>query len=185
MRRGRHHGEHGITLIETMVALSILSVGMTALAALLMSSVASNGRNSNDTRGTLVAEMLIEQITSKPLNTSFTLADCNPSGATTWTVNATSAAAPGAGANLDSNGNVDFTQSYTALTTSWPGYAMLYVTCGGNGAQVTYDVRWTVRTINGYANQITVSARQIGVTTNGTLLPFFAPPVTLKTVAGL
>ncbi len=180
----RNHGERGLTLIETMIALTILSVGMTALASLLMTSIASDSRNANDTRGTLLAQMVTEQIAAKPLNTSFTLTDCNPAGATTWTINTTAATTPGSGANLDSNGNVDFTQSYTSLTTTWPGYAMQYVTCGSGGTQVTYDVRWNMLKINAYTNQVTVAARQIGVTTNGKLLPYFAPPVTLKTVAG-
>lgn len=184
MRQRRNSSERGLTLIETMLALTILSVGMTALASLLMTSVAANGRNTTDTRGTLLAQMVMEQIASKPLNTSFTLTDCNPAGATTWTMTTTTAASPGAGASLDSNGNIDFTQAYTTLTTNSPGYAMKYVSCGANGAQVTYDVRWNVRTLTGYTSQITVSARQIGVTTNGTLLPYFAPPVTLKSVAG-
>jgi prepilin-type N-terminal cleavage/methylation domain-containing protein len=184
MQQRRKQNEHGLTLIETMLALTILSVGMTGLASLLITSVAANGRNTTDTRGTMLAQMVMEQIASKPLNTSFTLTDCDPAGATTWTINTASAASPGAGASLDANGNVDFTQSYTTLTTGSPGYAMKYVSCGANGAQVTYDIRWNVRTLNLYAHQVTVAARQIGVTTNGTQLPYFAPPVTLKSVTG-
>ncbi len=187
MRHPRNHGtgERGLTLIETMIALTILSVGMTGLATLLMTSVASDGRNTNDSRGTLLAQMVMEQIAAKAPNTGFTLTDCNPAGGTTWTINTTGAASPGAGASLDSNGNIDFTQSYTTLTTNSPGYAMLYVTCGANGAQVTYDVRWNVRKLNGYSSQITVAARQLGTPANGTSLPLFAAPVTLKSVTGL
>ncbi len=181
----RNSRQHGLTLIETMIALTVLSVGMMAMGSLLMTSIASDTRNTTDTRGTLVAQMVAEQIAAKSLGTSFTMTDCNPSGATTWTISTAGAASPGAGANLDGNGNIDFTQSYSTLTTNFPGYAMLFVTCGSSTASAAvYDVRWNVKTLNTYSVQVTVSARQTAVTTNGTLLRYFSPPVTLKTVAG-
>ena len=113
---------------------------------------------------------------------TFSLTDCNPAGAASWTIATAGAASPGAGANVTaSTGNIDFTQAYSSVTAN---YAMKYVTCGVSGAQATYDVRWNVQTLTSFTKLITVSARQIGVSTTGNNLPFFSPPITLRTIAG-
>lgn len=177
--------QSGMSLIELMIAMTVLVVGMLALMTLVTTAISSNNRNKLDTTGTMLAQTVLEGIAAQPAtaNATLSMTDCNPAGAGTWTIATTGAASPGAGANLDSSGNIDFTQTYSALTTAFPNYAMTYVVCGVSGTQSTYDVRWNVRTLTAYTKLITVSARQIGATSGK--LPFFSPPITLRTISGL
>jgi type IV pilus modification protein PilV len=177
--------QSGMSLIELMIAMTVLVVGMLALMTLVTTAISSNNRNKLDTTGTMLAQTVLEGIAAQPATSGvpFTMMDCNPAGATSWTIATAGAASPGAGANVTaSTGNIDFNlQSYAAVTAN---YKMKYVTCGVSGAQATYDVRWNVRTLTNFTKLITVSARQLGVSTSGANLPFFSPPITLRTIAG-
>jgi type IV pilus modification protein PilV len=176
--------QSGMSLIELMVAMTVLVVGMLALMTLVTTAISSNNRSKLDTTGTMLAQTVLEGIAAQPasVGATFNMTDCNPAGATTWTI-ATAGASPGAGADVvASTGNIDFNlQSYAAVTAN---YKMKYVTCGVSGTQATYDVRWNVRTLTNFTKLITVSARQLGVSTSGANLPFFSPPITLRTIAG-
>ena len=179
--------QSGMSLIELMIAMTVLVVGMLALMTLVTTAISSNNRNKLDTTGTTLAQTVLEGIAAQPatLGATFTLTDCNPAAATSWTIGTAGAASPGAGAQLDANGNIDFAgQTYSALVAASPNYGMKYVTCGVSGAQATYDVRWNVRTLTAFTKLVTVSARQLGVSTTGANLPFFSPPITLRTIAG-
>ena len=177
----------GMSLIELMIAMTVLVVGMLALMTLVTTAISSNNRSKLDTTGTMLAQTVLDGIAAQPatLNKTFTVTDCNPAGPTNWTI-ATAGPATindslGAEVNA-STGNIDFNaQSYAAVTAN---YKMLYVTCGVNSTQATYDVRWNVQTLSAFTKLVTVSARQIGVSTTGSNLPFFSPPITLRTIAG-
>ena len=174
--------QSGMSLIELMIAMVVLVVGMLALMTLVTTAITTNNRNKLDTTGTMLAQTVLEGIAAQPatVNSTFTLTDCNPAGAATWTIATAGAASPGAGANIDATtGNIDFTQAYSGITAN---YAMKYVVCGVSGGQSTYDVRWNVRTLTSFTKLITVSARQIGATSGR--LPFFSPPITLRTISG-
>ena len=195
MRRGHNNSRLGyseqdacgFSLIELMIAIAVLAIGMSALAGLFTTAVMNNGRSKGDTTATMLAQTILEKIAAQPASSAapFTLTDCNPPGGTNWTIATAGAVSPGAGANLDSaTANIDFTQSYSAVTTN---YKMQFVSCGSNGRQAIYDVRWNIQTI--VANRtrvITVSARPqtAGNTTSVSNL-LFALPVTLRTVGGL
>lgn len=177
---GRRRAQRGMTLIEMMIAIVVLATGLAGVGYMIGSAVAGNSRNRYDSSGTMVAQMVLEQIAAQPVNgaaTSFVLVDC---GNTSWTVK-TSGASAGSGATLDSSGNVDWTQSYGSITA---GYGMQYVACGAAGQQVTYDVRWNVTSLTGWTSLITVSARQKSAGTYNNTKLAFAPPVTLRTIAG-
>ncbi len=170
-----------MSLIELMIALVVLVVGMLALMTLVTTAISTNNRNKVDTTGTMLTQTVLDGIAARPATagTTFQLTDCNPAGGTTWTIATAGAASPGAGANVvSSSGNIDFTQAYSSVPAS---YAMLYVTCGAGGTQATYDVRWNIQTLTAYTKLITVSSRQVGATQN---VPFFSPPITLRTIAG-
>jgi prepilin-type N-terminal cleavage/methylation domain-containing protein len=174
--------QSGMSLIELMIAIVVLVVGMLALMMLVITSISTNNRNKVDTTGTLLAQKVIDGISSRPatLNTTFTMNDCNPAGVTSWTMATAPANDPGAGATVDANGNIDYpNQTYAAVTAN---YKMRYVSCGIGGTQATYDVRWNVRRLTDHTKLVTVSARQLGATGNN--LPLFSPPVTLRTIAG-
>jgi type IV pilus modification protein PilV len=177
--------QSGMSLIELMIAMTVLVVGMLALMTLVTTAMSSNNRSRLDTTGTMLAQTVLEGIAAQPAtsNQPFTMNDCNPAGSTAWTIATAGPAAIGNSLGADvvaSTGNIDFnTQSYAAVPAN---YKMKYVTCGVSSAQATYDVRWNVRALTAFTKLITVSARQLGDT--GANLPFFSPPITLRTIAG-
>src|SRR3954447_23171449 len=85
----------GLTLIELMVAMAILATGMAALVGLVVTAAGNNNKAKVDTGGTLVAQMVLEQMLAQPLANSIVIRDCN---ATDWTVSGVPGGAPGAGA---------------------------------------------------------------------------------------
>src|SRR6266852_4133667 len=86
VRRG-HRIECGISIIELLIAITVLAVGMAGLAVLFSIAIMNNSRSKGDTTGTMLAQTVLEKIAAEPANTAatFTLTDCNPSGATNWT----------------------------------------------------------------------------------------------------
>lgn len=182
--------EAGMTLIELLIALAILAVGLGALTNVLLVSMATDNRNSKDTSSTLLAQMVIEQISAQHPNSnaSISITDC---AGNTWTIATAGGASAngGAGATLITSsssagyGGIDQTQAISNITS---GYAMQYVDCGGSGntgVPTTYDVRWNVMTVNAnYSRLITASARPLNSTHLGGLT--FALPVNLRLVAG-
>jgi len=179
--------QSGMSLIELMIAMVVRVVGRLALMTLVTTAISSNNRNKLDTTGTMLAQTVLEGIAAQPASAgiTFNMPDCNPAGSTTWLIATAGPATIGNSLGADvvaSTGNIDFNlQSYAAVTAN---YKMLYVTCGVSGTQATYDVRWNVRTLTNFTKLITVSARQLGVSTTGANLPFFSPPITLRTIAG-
>lgn len=186
--KNKRRGDRGMTLIELMISLVVLTVGMAGMLALILTAIANNNKAKMDTGGTLVAQMVIETVAAQPNATLIPIQDC--SGANLQ-INTAGAAAPGAGAQLTGAGAIDFAgQTYAAAPAS---YKMQYVACGAGGMQTTYDVRWNVLTmptpVAGVASPykvVTVSARPIGATNaDGTAAAarFFQPPATLRTIA--
>lgn len=185
----RRRAQAGMTLIELLMALAILAVGLGALTNVLLVTMATNNRNSKDTSSTLLAQMVLEQISAQHPNSnaSISVTDC---AGNTWTVATAGGASPsGTGANLITSsssagyGGIDQTQAASAIPA---GYAMQYVDCGGGGntgVPTTYDVRWNVMTVNAsYTRLITASARPLSATALGGAS--FALPVELRMVAG-
>jgi prepilin-type N-terminal cleavage/methylation domain-containing protein len=185
----RRKAQGGMSLVELMVAMSILAVGLGALVNVMVISMETDNRNSKDTSATLLAQMVIEQISAQHPNSNATISVTDCAG-NVWTIATTGGASPnGAGATLVTNstsvgyGGIDPTQAYANITTN---YAMKYVDCGGTGntgAPTTYDVRWNVMTVNAnYTRLITASARPLNANALGGVQ--FALPVNLRLVAG-
>jgi prepilin-type N-terminal cleavage/methylation domain-containing protein len=187
--RFRGKAENGMTLIELMIALLILAVGLGGLVNVLVVAMATDNRNSKDTSATLLAQMVIEQISAQHPNSnaSIPITDC---AGNSWTIATAGGASPnGAGATLVTNsssagyGGIDQTQAYSNIT---PNYSMQYVDCGGagnTGVPTTYDVRWNVMTIDtNYTRLVTASARPLNANALGGVQ--FALPVNLRAVAG-
>jgi type II secretory pathway pseudopilin PulG len=173
-----------MSLIELMIAMVVLATGLGGITIMLTGSIASNNRNNRDTTATLLAQMVIEQISGQNLYSPqvISVIDCagNP-----WTI----ATIPGAvgtgnGANLKANGTIDFTQAYSSVTSN---YAMQYVDCStAGGIQTTYDVRWNVMSVstNTTTRMITSAARPIASNVNQLGGMFFALPVNLRGIGG-
>ena len=183
----RNH-ERGATLIELMVAMFVLAVGMGAVLVLFMNATVSNNKNLRDTSSTLLAQMILEQISSQHPNSTAGIIVTDCTGAQ-WTVASAGGAAPdGQGANLDQNpasatyGGIDQTQAYNAIAAN---YAMQYTDCATNGQQSVYEIRWNVITITANSTRlITVSARQANSPSNQLGGAKFAMPVTVRAIGG-
>ncbi len=187
--RGPRKSQAGMTLIELMIAIMILAIGMGALTNLLVVAMATDNRNAKDTSSTLLAQMVVEQISAQHPNSNATISVTDCAG-NAWTIATAGGASPnGTGANLVTTstavnyGGIDQTQAYSNVTAN---YAMKYVDCGGagnTGVSTTYDVRWNVMTIDAnYTRLVTVSARPINANALGGIQ--YALPVNLRAVSG-
>lgn len=185
----RRSSQSGMTLIELLIAMVILAVGIGGIVNVLAVALQTDNRNSKDTSATLLAQMVIEQISAQHPNSnaSISITDC---AGNAWTIATTGGASPsGTGANLVttsssmSYGGIDQTQSYSNIPS---GYAMHYVDCGGTGntgVPTTYDVRWNVMTVDAnYTRLVTASARPLNANALGGIQ--YALPVNLRMVAG-
>jgi len=181
-------GERGSLLIETLIAMIVLAIGLGGLFSLLAASMYTNNRSGADTRSTMLAEHIIEQIDSQLANqsASLTITDC---AGTVWTINTLGAAKGtgsggsygGNGANLTSAGIIDWTQSYASVASN---YKMQYVACGNGGRQTIYDVRWDVICFpSGYTRMVFASARPLGNQSIHDLR--FITPANLRSIGGM
>lgn len=168
--------QRGMSLIELMVAITILAVGLLAVMSLVMTATATNNRNERDTGGTMTAQVVIEAIANTTAN-STVIRDC---AGTAFTVATTAPAAVGtsSGANLNSNNTgIDFSQAVGAVPAN---YHANFVSCGTGGQRSTYDVRWNIRRISTNSVLVTVSGQPRGSDALRGL--YFATPVNLRTV---
>ena len=167
----RKSGWSGMTLIELLIALSIAAVGMTAVISLFVAAMANNSRSQRDTTATLLGQSILEQIMLAGTNNvaNIGLTDCLGNN---FVINIAGAAAPGAGAALNANGDIDFSQAAPANN-----YSMVYNVCRANGQTSRFDVRWNVLDMNTvgptvYTRQVRISAKPIGTTAaNSYILP--------------
>lgn len=171
-----------MSLIELMIAMLVLAIGLGGVTTLLVTAIASNNKNSKDTTATLLAQMVVEQISAQHVYNVglINVTDC---AGTVWSVDpAPGAVGTGNGANLKADGTIDFTQAYSTVTAN---YAMKYVDCSTAGSvPITYDVRWNVMSVstNVTSRMVTAAARPLAsdVTKLGGF--YFALPVNLRSV---
>src|SRR5579863_4304062 len=78
--------ESGLTLIELMIAMTVLAVGLAGIMAIVIAALYGNARNRTDTGATLISQMVIEQMAdmSSSANTVFQITDCT---GVVWNVN--------------------------------------------------------------------------------------------------
>lgn len=173
-----------MTLLELMIAVTVLAIGLGGTMALISTAISTNNRNKLDTTATTLSQTVLEQLLLQGANatSTFTITDCLGNN---YTVDPNSSST-GRGAPLDSSGNIDFTQSLNPTT----GYNMNYIVCKANGNQVTFDIRWNITTLTSsgttvYTKRITVAARPLGAASNGQYSRLlFAIPVNLTGIAG-
>jgi prepilin-type N-terminal cleavage/methylation domain-containing protein len=189
----------GMTLIELMIACFVLAVGMLGSLSMIFLAIATNSRNKFDTTGTMIAQLVIEQINTLPTNatkdgafvTDITLSDCevrddkdNLTHAATphvISIKAGDVGAPQGAALVPNNdtdlsrkpGDIDFTEANPPA-----GYSMKWHTCG----DIEYDVRWNIIQISDRSKLVTVAARQVVFSRNN--VKMYAPPVTLRSISG-
>ena len=199
-RRQTQLRQSGMSLIELMIAMAVLSIGMLGSVGMILAAIQSNARNKNDTTAVVLDQQVLEMfatLNNYPTTGTVLIEDCAVLGAgSTHQASLVEGAAPaGNGAVLytagtaplpSQVGDIDWTAAAPAFATAGaPGYAMNYQTCNGD----TFEVRWNVMTVNpnppGSTNTrislLTVSSRQTSAKGSGSGM-LFTPPTTLKTL---
>ena len=204
--RGSTRGAGGFTLIELMIAMSVLAIGMLSAMALMLMGMQMNSASKTDTTATVLDQEIIElysTLKTYPLPGTVNIYDCALNGNNIHVADLGKGAAPnGNGAVLYTaatapttaqKGDIDWSQPVgTLATTTVPGYAMEYQTCSGD----IYEVRWNVMDLtpatppagsSGRLTLLTVSARQrsaLVATSAGAQNReiLFALPVTLRSM---
>jgi type IV pilus modification protein PilV len=180
----------GFSLVELLIAMFVMAVGLSAIAILFTTAIASNQRNKVNTTATMLAQTVLDQVAAKAANdaNNVTITDCT--GAAKTIATASGAAPNGAGATLVAAtgaggypvaGDIDYTQAFAGVPAN---YGMLYTDCGSNGAAgtaLTYEVRWNVMAMPAAMGAKTSTFVKV---VTGTNLAFFARPVTLRTIVG-
>lgn len=174
--RRRRASQRGFTLVEMLMAMTIVIVGLVAVAQLVPSSVMQNSNNRNDGTALVFAQREMELIREQPLTSTFftdSLGVLCPLGQQCLLGDATQ---PGqlVGSPVVLFQNmpiVDFTQ------TSVAGYSFTY-TDPNDPAGVVTDVRWAVITgVNPTSSVVTSRRIILGVFRRGMRSPSF--PVSL------
>src|SRR5262245_43398677 len=81
------HPESGMSIIEVMISVLILTVSSLGVVALVWSAILTNNRNKVDSTQTMLAESIIEQVNATIIGSeSSALTDCD---GTTWTISTT------------------------------------------------------------------------------------------------
>ena len=167
----------GFSLIELMIAMAVLAVGILGGIVVIAVATANDGRSRLHTTAAALAQSTMERIIAIPAKATGTAAqvkitDCagNP-----FTIETARGGSPlittGAFA-----GSIDFTQP------PQPNYSMNYVVCSG-GANVPYDVRWSIDAGPTPSTQVvTVSAKP--AVTKGAAAAQFTLPSTLRQTRG-
>jgi prepilin-type N-terminal cleavage/methylation domain-containing protein len=199
--KGRRKRQSGFSLIETLSAILVLSVGMMGGAVMIMLAATTNNRNKLDNGGTVLSQYFMETILGQnALGTgTVQVRDCVGNVITIEVDGSTNAA--GAGSPLTANGNIDFTQGKIA------NYSAVYTACRASGDPIPYDVRWNVKDIRTnsninaaaaaacgnspptsgcvvYTKQVAVAARPTGAGTVNGSIRNFAPALTIKGAVG-
>jgi prepilin-type N-terminal cleavage/methylation domain-containing protein len=202
IRRRARLGESGMSLLELMIAMTVLTVGMLGSMVMILTAMESNSRNKTDNLATILDQEVMEKfatLNNYPKAGSATIYDCALTGGSAdshlVSLGQGTYASGGNGAALYTSstvpagynvGDIDWSQATPTLATSTTaGYAMLYRTCGGDN----YEVRWNIMDANssiptGTVSRIsllTVSARQTAAK-GSKLGMLFAPPTTLRTL---
>jgi prepilin-type N-terminal cleavage/methylation domain-containing protein len=185
--------QSGFSLIELMIAITVLAIGMAGILPVLLMGMNSNTANRQDSQAVTLAQMVTDQIASRQASTDVVLQiqDCRPAnigGPQNLNINTAAGGAalfqPNAGGGLP--GTIDFSQPIVA------GYQMQYYACGNNdvatidGSAVLYDIRWNIVAMPGNQMKIvTVAARRIRVTSGSQLQNLlYSSPASLRTIVG-
>jgi len=192
-------GESGMSLLELMIAMTVLTVGMLGSMVMILTAMESNSRNKTDNLATILDQEVMEKfatLNNYPKAGSATIYDCALNGGSADAHLASllqGAYGTGNGATLYTSstvpagynvGDVDWSQASPTLATSTTaGYAMMYRTCSGDN----YEVRWNIMDGNAGSppvsriSLLTVSARETAAK-GSPLGMLYAPPTTLRTL---
>ena len=125
-------GTQGFSLLEVLIAVSVLAVGILGGMGVICAATASNGSSKLNTAGATLAESTMEKILAVPktatgANAMTSITDCNGNA---FIINT----AAGPPLPSGSTPSIDYTQPPVA------NYSMTYTTCSG----LSFDVRWRI-----------------------------------------
>jgi prepilin-type N-terminal cleavage/methylation domain-containing protein len=134
--KNQNENQRGFSLIEMMIASSVLLIGVLSVASLIGYSISADFSSKNNTIATAAAERQMEQLRSSAFNS---LVD--------------------GGSILNTSGYITFAGSPVA------GYSSTVTLADSDqiGKTVSYEVRWNIVTVNGL-KKITVAAQRSGGT---------------------
>src|SRR5262245_37912165 len=138
-KKAKLSAESGITMIEVLLASTVLTIASMGLIGLIASSIATDTRNKFDSTTTMLAQSIVEQIASTTIGSG--IASVTGCAGKTWTID--TGAAGGQGGAAVSNGASDWSE-----TSPPASYHLDYVIkspCTSTGIeQAVYDVRWNI-----------------------------------------
>ncbi len=202
--RRKSHAAAGMTLIELMIAMTVMAIGLPACMLMVLVGIQTNSRNKTDTAATVLDQEIIEKFSTLqqyPKPQTVNIWDCALNGGNADLHLASLGQAPspgGAGAARYSAsppamsaaqiGDIDWTQPPPTMATSaTPGYAMQYQTCSGD----IYEVRWNIMEIGpnptSRLSLLTVSSRpraaiQADAGGGRSRAILYSQPITLRTM---
>jgi len=185
-----------------LIALTVMTVAMSALAILFATAVATNQKTKIDTTSTMLSQTVLDAIgaQSPGATAKFNILDCagnnvtiNPAAPTALNTST------GASTFVDGSGKtqIDWTQAYSTAVGGPAGntgnYMATYVSCNAVTAAtfesaINYEVRWNITNTSPVTKLVVVSSRMKGtgnaLNTGSQNLRLFAPPATLRAILG-
>jgi prepilin-type N-terminal cleavage/methylation domain-containing protein len=181
----------GFSMVEMLVALTVISIAMIGGLAMIALGIGHNGSMRMDTTAANVAQTFLEDIASvqPKADPVLNITDC---AGNNLAINTGGPGAPGApvytpadalppGVNV---GDINFTAAVV------PGYQATYRMCAPGGIRIRYDVRWNIQTAGfvdatgkTWGKLVTVAALQSATVGKGGIT--YSQPVTLRTVVGM
>src|ERR1700686_668337 len=133
----KHPAQQGFTLIELMIAISVLVVGVVAVAQLIPAAMFLNSRNRADSSSLVYAQREMDQFVNQPLTGPYTFADqqgniCNLGGNTVF-----NAVVGSPVTTVGGHVAINFSGGQVA------GYSYNYADPRDTSGTI-YDVRWAV-----------------------------------------
>lgn len=156
---GRKRKLRGFSLIELMLAISILAVGLLGGMVVIGVASANNGRSKLHSTAVTLAESTMEKIVAIPRRATAAAAQTQITDCAGNTFTIQTAQIPSGGSPLIASGA--FAGSINFAQAPQPGYSMAYVMCS-SGPGVTYDIRWNISAGPTPSTQlVTVSAKPL------------------------
>ena len=197
-RCSRTRQQSGFSLIELLVALTVMTIAMLGLAILFATAAATNQKTKIDTTSTMLSQTIIDSIGAQPPNATakFNILDCAGNNVT---INPAAPAAVntsvGAATYVDGAGKtqIDWTQAYSTATGGTGNYMATYVSCNAITTNtfesaITYEVRWNITNTSAVTKLVVASSRMKGTGTatqsGSSNIRLFAPPATLRAILG-
>lgn len=190
--------QRGMTLLELLIAITVLAIGMLGASGMIIAGIQSNTRNKTGSTAVVLDQEILETFATYknyPTTGYVVMTDCGSSVASANAHNAAvvDSTGVGSGATLYTTataplpsqvGDINWTVAAPTLATSTvSGYAMQYETCSGD----KYEVRWNITAVNpnasgnAKASLLTVSSRQVAAAGSRSSV-LFSNPTTLRTL---